>query len=60
MPNSPQKLSETWAGLLSDPDKLEQLSRAGHEGTKANFDIHAKAKETIELYESLKVRPRSL
>jgi glycosyltransferase involved in cell wall biosynthesis len=60
MPNSPQKLSETWAGLLSDPDKLEQLSRAGHEGTKANFDIHAKAKETIELYESLKVRPRTL
>jgi glycosyltransferase involved in cell wall biosynthesis len=53
MPNSPEKLAETWAGLLSDPEKLEQLSRAGYEGTKANFDIHAKAIETIELYEKL-------
>jgi len=54
MPNSPEKLAETWAGLLSDPEKMEQLSRAGYEGTKANFDIHAKAKETIELYENLR------
>jgi glycosyltransferase involved in cell wall biosynthesis len=53
MPNSPRKLAETWAGLLSNPDKMEQLSRAGYEGTKVNFDIHAKAKETIELYENL-------
>jgi hypothetical protein len=39
--------------LLSDPEKLEQLSRAGYEGTKVNFDIHAKAMETIEMYEKL-------
>jgi glycosyltransferase involved in cell wall biosynthesis len=53
MPNSPEKLAETWAGLLSDPEKLGQLSRAGYEGTKANFDIHAKGREIITLYENL-------
>jgi glycosyltransferase involved in cell wall biosynthesis len=60
MPNSPEKLAETWAGLLSNPDKLEQLSRSGYEGTRANFDIHAKAKETIDLYENLTIRLRPL
>lgn len=52
-PNSPEKLSESLAGLLSNPEKLEKLSRAGYDGTKANFDIHAKAIEIIELYKKL-------
>jgi len=52
-PNSPEILSESLAGLLSDPEKLEQLSRTGYEGAKANFDIHAKAIEIIELYKKL-------
>ena len=52
-PNSPEKLSESLAGLLSDPEKLEKLSRSGYEGAKANFDIHAKAIEIIELYKKL-------
>ncbi len=53
MPNSPEKLSETWAGLLSNPDKLEKLSRDGFEGTDRKFNIHNHAKEIITLYESL-------
>jgi glycosyltransferase involved in cell wall biosynthesis len=52
-PNSPEILNESLAGLLSDPEKLEQLSRTGYEGAKANFDIHAKAIEIIELYKKL-------
>jgi glycosyltransferase involved in cell wall biosynthesis len=54
MPNSPEKLSETWAGLLTNPEKLKELSRAGYEGTKEKFNIHNHANEIIELYEKLK------
>ncbi len=60
MPNTPSKLSETWAGLLTNPDKLEELSLAGFEGTKEKFNIHNHAAEIIGLYESLTVRLRSL
>ena len=54
MPNTPQKLSETWAELLNDPGKLEELSRKGYEGTKERFNIHNHAKEIITLYENLR------
>jgi glycosyltransferase involved in cell wall biosynthesis len=54
MPNSPEKLSETWAELLSNPEKLEKLSRDGYEGTKKKFNIHNHAAEIIGLYESLR------
>jgi glycosyltransferase involved in cell wall biosynthesis len=54
MPNTPQKLSETWAELLNNPDKMEELSIAAQKGTKAKFNIHNHAKEIIQLYESLK------
>ena len=53
-PNTPEKLSESWAGLLNDPEKLEKLSLAGYEGTKAKFNIHNHAAEIVELYENLK------
>ena len=51
MPNTPQKLSETWAELLSNPEKLEELSKKGYEGTKNKFNIHSHVKEIIALYE---------
>ncbi|NQU54511.1 MAG: glycosyltransferase family 4 protein, partial [Bacteroidetes bacterium] len=54
MPNTPSKLSETWAELLNDPIKLEQLSKAGVQGTKEKFNIHNHALEIIGLYENLK------
>lgn len=53
-PNEPEKLSEAWAELLNNPQKLEQLSRDGYEGTKEKFNIHNHAKEIITLFESLK------
>ena len=54
MPNTPEKLCETWADLLTNTDKLEELSRAGFEGTKEKFNIHNHAAEIIGLYESLR------
>ncbi len=53
-PNTPAKLSETWAKLLNDPEKLNQLSIAGLKGTKEKFNIHKHASEIIGLYERLK------
>jgi glycosyltransferase involved in cell wall biosynthesis len=53
-PNTPIKLSETWADLLSNPEKLKKLSQDGYEGTKKNFNIHNHAAEIIGLYERLK------
>lgn len=53
LPNTPEKLGETWAGLLSDTEKLEQLSIAGYEGVKSRFNIHKQAKEIIALYREL-------
>lgn len=52
-PNTPEKLSETWAALFEDQDKLEKLSIDGYEGTHAKFNIHNHTKEIITLYESL-------
>jgi glycosyltransferase involved in cell wall biosynthesis len=54
MPNTPKKLSETWAELLSNPDKLEEISKKGYEGTKKSFNIHNHAAEIITLYDSLR------
>ncbi len=54
MPNSPDKLSETWGELLNNPKKLEQLSLAGLKGVKEKFNIHNHAEEIVGLYERLK------
>jgi glycosyltransferase involved in cell wall biosynthesis len=54
MPNTPEKLSETWAQLLGDSEKLAQLSVAGLKGTKEKFNIHNHASEIVGLYESLR------
>ncbi|WP_347840250.1 glycosyltransferase family 4 protein [uncultured Draconibacterium sp.] len=51
-PNSPEQLSEAWAGLLNNPEKLQQLSETGYKGTKEKFNIHNHAQEIVGLYES--------
>ena len=55
MPNTPEKLSETWATLLNDPQKLGDLSMEGYKGTKERFNIHSHAAEIVGLYESLQI-----
>jgi len=53
LPNTPEKLCETWAELLNDPVQLENLSLAGVKGTKEKFNIHNHASEIVGLYESM-------
>ncbi len=52
-PNTSEKLSDTWAEVLSDQEKLEKLSLTGYEGTKSKFNIHSHASEIIALYRNL-------
>ena len=54
MPNTPEKLAESWTELLNNQDKLEKLSLAGYEGTRKKFNIHSHTKEIITLYENLR------
>jgi len=54
MPNTPEKLAESWTELLSNQDKLEKLSLAGYGGTRKKFNIHSHTKEIITLYENLR------
>ena len=54
MPNQPNVLADSWADLLSNPEKLEKLSVDGHQGTRKKFNIHNHAAEIIGLYESLR------
>lgn len=49
-PNSPELLAGCWAELLTDAYKLEQLSKAGYEGTVLNFNIKNQTEKIIGLY----------
>lgn len=51
--NDPVSLCNAWVQLLENEDYIEQLSVAAVEGVKEKFNIHAHAKEMVELYESL-------
>ena len=57
-PNSPEQLSEAWAELLSDPDRLEQLSVARFEGTVDKFNINNHAGEIVNLYQGVINQPQ--
>lgn len=52
--NTPDQLANTLADILSDPIKLTELSKAGIEGVKQNFNIHQQAGEIIEFYKKTK------
>lgn len=51
--NTPEELSESLAELLSDPDKLNELSANGRKGVETKFDIYDHAKEMVEIYEKI-------
>lgn len=55
-PNTPETLCKTFAGLLSDPEKLNQLSVTAREGVEINFNIHDHAKEMIAVYQNIQVK----
>ena len=52
-PNTPESLCEALAGLLSDREKLNNLSLNARKGVELNFNIHDHAKEIIEVYKNL-------
>lgn len=52
-PNTPEMLCEALTGLLSDPEKLNQLSINARKGVEINFNIHDHAKKMIDVYQKL-------
>ncbi|MDH5400041.1 MAG: glycosyltransferase family 4 protein [Cyclobacteriaceae bacterium] len=52
-PNSPEPLAQALADLLSHPEKLAGLSKAGAEGVRQKFNIHQQATEIIALYKKI-------
>ena len=51
--NTPQALCEALAELLSDPEKLNQMSVNARKGVETKFNIHDHAKEMIDVYQNL-------
>jgi glycosyltransferase involved in cell wall biosynthesis len=51
--NTPEELSESLAGLLSDPDRLNELSANARKGVESKFDIHDHAKAMIGIYSEI-------
>lgn len=49
--NSPESLAEALEKLLSDPEEMDRLSRAGHEGVNKHFHIDKQAERMIKVYE---------
>ena len=52
-PNTPETLCDTLAELLSNPSKLENLSKNARSGVENHFNIHDHAKEMIATYQTL-------
>ena len=51
--NTPESLCHALSELLSDPEKLDLLSKNGRKGVEMNFNIHVQAKEMTKVYQSL-------
>ena len=52
--NTPLALCEALSALLSDSEKLNNLSLNARKGVEVNFNIHDHAKEMIEVYGRIK------
>lgn len=52
-PNSPAELAKSLANLLSDPEKMDKLSKAGREGVEKHFHISVQVEKMLEVYESV-------
>ncbi len=53
-PNTPEKLADSWASLLSEPSSLSKLRQAGREGVINSFNIHNQAGKIIDCYEKIR------
>lgn len=52
-PNEPSQLTESLAGLLRDPGKLEKLSSTGRKGVEKHFNIREQSGTMINIYQEL-------
>lgn len=52
-PNTPEKLADSWAALLSDSDRQNELSLQARKGVEQNFNIHTHAREMVAVYRKL-------
>ncbi len=52
-PNTPEELSKNLAQLLSDPNKIEELSAAARQGVETKFNIYDQAKAMVEIYSKI-------
>jgi glycosyltransferase involved in cell wall biosynthesis len=50
--NTPEELSRALVKLLSDPQEMDRLSRAGKEGVDQHFHIDIQAERMVKVYES--------
>ncbi len=58
-PNTPSQLADSLAGLLSDPQRISQLSEAGVLGVKQKFNLHQRASEVISFHKSHNAQKKS-
>ncbi len=52
-PNTPEKLAETWADLLNNPDEIKKMGEAGRSGVEKHFNIYDQGKQLIDIYKKL-------
>ena len=52
-PNNPDALSQKWAEVLSDPEKISEMSKLGQQSVKDNYAIDEISKTVLEIYKSL-------
>lgn len=53
-PNTPEQLAKTWAEILKQPDKIQDLAKKARAGVENHFDIFVQAERLIDIYKSLK------
>lgn len=52
-PNTADAMSEKWAEVLSDPQKIEDMSILGKKSVEEKFSIDEISKQVLEIYKSL-------
>ncbi len=52
-PRRPELWADVLAGLLSDPDRLEEMATRGRDAARAEFGAERHAREVVKVYESV-------
>jgi glycosyltransferase involved in cell wall biosynthesis len=52
-PNTPEKLAEKWIEVLSEPEKLKEMSKKGRESVLAKYSNEVLTKQVFEVYEKV-------